>query len=196
MLAGVTVTERVPALVASSAAALADEQARVGGLVAAAAARNRWDAGLHPEQRRRLARLGHFCQYSAELDWTPRDVAGHLRDSATVFADRIRRICTEQRPLLPDFVTDAPERLADYRSVHPADLVDQLRTAQAGLLATILAVRVDQLDRAGVHVVDGRLSLTDVLAFLPGHQRDHADQLSALLSRPTRPADPAGRRGR
>ncbi len=181
MLAGVTVKERVPALVASSAAALADEQARVAVLVAAAAARNLWDAGLHPEQRRRLVRLGHFPRYSAELAWTPRDVAGHLRDSAAVFTDRIRLMCAEQEPLLADFVTDAPERLLDYRSVHPADLVDQLRTAQVGLLATVLAVRVDQLDRAGVHAVDGRLSVADVLAFLPGHQRDHADQLSALL---------------
>jgi hypothetical protein len=182
MLAGVTVKDRVPALVASSAAELAAEQARVAALAASAAARNRWDATLEPDRRRRLVRLGHFSQYSAELDWTPREVVGHLRDSATVFTDRLRRLCNEHEPLLPDFVTDAPERLTDYHSVHPVDLADRLRDAQAALLATVLTVRGDQLGRVGVHAVDGRLSAADVLAFLPGHQRDHADQLAALLS--------------
>jgi hypothetical protein len=175
-------TERVPAPVAASAAALADEQWRVAGLLNVATTRGAWHAVLRPEARRRLLRLGHFPEYSAELDWTPIDVAGHLRDSATVFTDRIRRMGTEHEPLLPDFVTDAPERLADYRSAHPSDLIDQLRAAQAALLTTVLAVGADQLGRAGVHEVDGRLTIADVLAFLPGHQRDHADQLSALLT--------------
>ena len=42
------------------------------------------------------------------------DVAGHLHDSAQIFTDRLRRMCEERQPQLADFVTDAPERLADY----------------------------------------------------------------------------------
>ncbi len=176
-----TVTEAVPDAVASAVAALADEQWRVAVLVDAALARDEWNARLRPEQRRRLVRLGHFPAYSAELDWTPREVAGHLRDSARIFGDRIRRISTEDEPTLADFVTDAPERLADYRTTPAGDLVAQLRTAQAGLLSAVADVRAADLDRCGFHEVDGRVSIADLLAFLPGHQRDHADQLAALL---------------
>ncbi len=183
MLRAVTVTEALPDVVATAVATLADEQWRVAGLVDAALTRNAWDARLLPEQRRRLVRLGHFPQYATELDWTPREVAGHLRDSARIFTDRLRRIRTEREPALADFVPDAPERLADYRTTAPDRLVAELRTAQAGLLREIADVRAADLDRAGIHAVDGRVTVAGLLTFLPGHQRDHADQLAALLQR-------------
>ncbi len=176
-----TVTEGVPGAVATAVAALADEQERVAALVDTALARGAWDARLRPEQRRRLIRVGHFPAYSAELDWTPREVAGHLRDSARIFGDRIRRMRNELEPALADFVTGAPDRLSDYRTTAPGDLVTQLRTAQAHLLRAVAAVRAPDLDRIGIHEVDGRVRVADLLAFLPDHQRDHADQLAGLL---------------
>ena len=181
MLPDVTVTESVPAAAASAVAALADEQWRVAGLVDAAHAGDLWDARLRPEQRRRLVRLGHFPAYSTELDWTPREVAGHLRDSARIFTDRIRRIRTETAPALADFVTDAPEHLADYRTTDAGQLVVQLRAAQAGLLQAVADVQPADLERTGVHEADGEVTVAGLLAFLPGHQRDYADQLQALL---------------
>jgi hypothetical protein len=181
MLPRVTVTERVPALVATAAAALADEQWRVAGLLATAAARDAWQVPLGPDGRRRLVRLGHFSRYSAELDWTAHEVAGHLRDSASIFTQRLRLMCARHEPLLPDFATSAPRRLAGYRAISPPDLVAQVRRTQAGLLQAVVAVGADQLGRTGRHAVDGELTVADVLEFLPGHQRDHADQLSALL---------------
>lgn len=178
-----TVTEEMPAVAAAAVTELADEQWRVAGLVDAALARRAWDARLSADERWRLVRLGHFPEYAAELDWTPREVAGHLRDSARIFADRIRRIRTESEPRLADFVTDAPERLAGYRAVPPDRLAEELRAAQADLLQAVAAVRAGDLDRAGVHEVDGRVAVADLLAFLPEHQRDHAEQLAALLAR-------------
>ena len=181
MLPAVTVTAALPDVAATAVAALAHEQWRVAGWGDAALARNAWDARLLPEQRRRLVRLGHFPEYASELDWTPREVAGHLRDSALVFTDRLRRIRAERDPALADFVPDAPERLDDYRTTAPDRLIAELREAQAGLLREIADVREADLDRAGIHAVDGRVTVAGLLAFLPGHQRDHADQLAALL---------------
>jgi hypothetical protein len=182
MLRAVTVTESVPGATAVAVAALAEEQWRVAGLLATADRRGTWEQRLAPEQRRRLVRLGHFPAYAAELDWTPRDVAGHLRDSAQIFTERLRRLRAEDRPLLPDFVTDDPARLAGYRATPPARLVEELRAAQAQLLAAVAAIGVDDLARVGVHEVDGEVTVAGLLAFLPGHQRDHADQLAALLN--------------
>ena len=176
-----TVTEGVPAAVATAVAALSDEQGRVAALVDVAFAGDAWDPRLRPGQRRRLIGLGHFPAYSAELDWTPREVAGHLRDSARIFGDRIRRIRTGLEPVLADFVTDAPDRLSDYRTTAPGELVAQLRTAQADLLRAVAAVGTADLHRTGIHEVDGRVSIAELLVFLPCHQRDHADQLAALL---------------
>ncbi len=178
-----TVVAAVPDLVASATTALARAQWRVGGSLAVAAARDCWTAVLRPDDRRRLVRSGRFPQSSAELDWTPLEVAGHLRDSARIFTERLRRLRTESHPLLPDFVTDGPDRLADYRATAPGTLVDQLRTAQADLLVAVAAVGEPDLARTGIHETDGPLTVADVLTFLPGHQRDHARQLRALLPR-------------
>ena len=173
----------VPAAVADTAAALAEEQWRVTTLVRAAEVHGRWDAVLHDDARWRLVRSGHFTRYGSELDWTPREVVGHLRDSARVFTDRLRRICAEDGPSLADFVTDAPGRLADYRATPVEVLADELRTAQAALLATVAGLRPGDLDRAGRHETDGPVTVAGLLRFLPAHQRDHAEQLAALLGR-------------
>lgn len=177
-----TVVAAVPDLVASATTALARAQWRVAGSLATVAARDAWTAVLRPDDRWRLVRSGHFPQYSAELDWTPLEVAGHLRDSARIFTERLQRLRSEDDPLLPDFVTDAPRRLADYRATSPDTLVDQLRTTQAELLVAVAAVRAPDLERSGTHETDGPMTVADVLTFLPGHQRDHARQLGALLS--------------
>jgi hypothetical protein len=179
-----TMTEPVvPETVAISASALAEEQWRVATLVAAIGTRGRWDAVLCTDSRWQLVRRGHFPQYGAELDWTPREVVGHLRDSARVFTERLARMRTEDSPRLADFVTDAPDRLAEYRATPVEQLADELRTAQAALLATVAGLGPADLDRAGVHEVDGRVTVADLVAFLPAHQRDHAEQLTALLGR-------------
>ncbi|MGY1699619.1 DinB family protein [Geodermatophilus sp. SYSU D00766] len=165
----------------TTAAALAAQQRRVADLLARAAGRP--VRPLAPEARRRLVDLGHFPGYAGELDWTPQEVAGHLRDSARVFTDRIGRIGRGTRPALPDFVPDAPERVAGYRATPPAVLVAQLAAAQEELLRAVAAVRPGQLALEGVHEVDGPVTVADLLAFLPAHQRDHAEQLAALVGR-------------
>ncbi len=164
--------------VTAAATALAVQQERVAALLGRAAGHSR---PLTPDARRRLVRRGHFPAYAAELDWTPEEVAGHLRDSARVFTDRIERIGGGTRPVLPDFVPVAAERVAGYRATPPAVLVAELAVAQARLLRAVAAVAPGQLGAEGVHEVDGPVSLADLLAFLPAHQRDHAEQLEALV---------------
>jgi hypothetical protein len=180
---------RVP--VAESAAALAGQQARVAVLLSRALRLGGWTAGLHPAERAGLFALGHFPEYADELDWTAREVAGHLRDSAHVFAERIERVRAGRRPLLPDFVPSDPLRVAGYRSAQPPQLLAELDAAQGRLLAAVEDVDAAELGREGVHETDGVLTLGDLLAFLPGHQRDHAEQLAAL-ARSAGPAAPAG----
>ena len=176
-------TTVVPGRVTAAAEALARQQARVDLLLARAVAGPGWGAHLPAGDRERLVRCGHFPEYASELGWTPREVAGHLRDSALVFTERIYRLRTQTEPLLADFVPADPRRVAGYRAVHPVQLLEQLRTAQTALFDSVARLGPADLDRAGVHEVDGPVTVADLVAFLPGHQRDHADQLAALLGR-------------
>ena len=159
---------------AAATAALAEEQWRVATQVSAVGSRGRWDATLGTDARWRLARRGHFPQYASELDWTPREVVGHLRDSARVFTERLRRMTIEDTPRLPDFVPGDADRLADYRTTPVEVLADELRTALAVLLTAIAALGPDDLARSGLHEIDGPVTVAELIAFLPAHQGDHA----------------------
>jgi hypothetical protein len=128
----------------------------------------------------RLAGLGHFPDFPGEVAWPPCDVAGHLRDSALIFAARIHAIRVTDCSYLVDFATCDPVRVKRYRSVSREELLGDLAAAQRQLAPAVADVPDGDLARAGCHEFDGEVSLTDILAFLPRHQADHADQLEVL----------------
>lgn len=161
-------------------------QRRVAALVEEIDSLDAWSVTLPPHERGRLIGQGHFTAYAAELDWSPLEVVGHLRDSALVFAERIRRLRSEAEPLLADFDTTAFERIADYRATGGRPLAAQLRSAQTTLHRSVWAVEASQLELHGWHPVEGRMTVRDLLRFLPDHQRDHAIQLEALAAVPAR----------
>lgn len=165
------------------AAALQTEQDQVGALLDRLTDAG-WDEPLNPLALERLLILGHFPDYASELDWTPREIAGHLRDSARVFTERITRIRTEEEPTLPDFVTDEPARLDGYAASSREDLREELREAQRTLRSAVADVPAADLGRRGVHETDGPVTLGELLAFLPEHQRDHREQLAAFAAAP------------
>ena len=169
-----------------------DQRRRVCGIVGCLS-RNTFDANPPLAVVRALAQQGHFSTYDAEIRWSARIVVGHLGDSARIFAERIRRVRREHEPRLHDFVTDEGARIDRYLNAVPGDLVDELEAAQDSLEAELAEVGVDELSRPATHEVDGPLTLGDIVAFLPGHQRDHADQLS-LLAGATRSGPPRSRR--
>lgn len=130
--------------------------------------------------RARLAGLGHFPEFAGELAWPPCDVAGHLRDSALIFSARIQAVCMIDRPYLVDFSTCDPARVARYRSLTRDRMLRELAAAQQRLAAAVAGVTQADMARAACHEFDGDVTLAGILAFLPGHQADHAEQLELL----------------
>jgi hypothetical protein len=141
-----------------------------------------WESGPGELALERLVGLGHFPDYPGELDWGPREIVGHLRDSARIFRERVARLRTHDRPSFNDFDTTAGWRIGEYRSAQREDLVAGLERAQGDLREALRGVQPDELDRVGVHETEGEVTLRDILAFLPDHQEDHAEQLGAVTA--------------
>ena len=139
-----------------------------------------FDARPSPSVARAIAGQGHFSAYDGEVGWSARLVVGHLGDSARIFAERIHRVRTEEEPVLADFVTDEEVRIDRYLASDLRELVDGLEAAQDLLESALAEAHPVELARGATHELDGPLTLGDIVAFLPGHQRDHADQLSLL----------------
>jgi hypothetical protein len=162
-----------------AAAALAAGQQRVSRALERIGG-NGWLRAPDDRMQAHLADLGHFPAFPGEVAWPPCDVAGHLRDSALIFTARIQAIRLTDWPYLVDFSTCDPSRVARYRSIPREDLLRDLAAAQQRLTAAVAAVPGTSLARAGCHEFDGDVTMADVLAFLPGHQADHASQLELL----------------
>ena len=140
----------------------------------------RWAAGLGRAARRALVRTGHFPEYSGELDWTPVEVAGHLRDSARVFTDRLRRLVAGDPAPLADFDPLEPARVAGYARLPRAVLLSGLHDAQLTLHATVAALSPPELRRSGRRDTGEPVTVAELVTFLPEHQADHAAQLETL----------------
>jgi hypothetical protein len=165
---------------AGAAAALAAEQERVRRALERIQEAG-WLRVPDHSVRARLAALGHFPEFPGEVAWPPCDVAGHLRDSALIFSARIHAIHLIDRPYMVDFSTCDPARVARYRQASREQLLRELAAAQQGLAAAVAGLTQADLARAGCHEFDGDVSLADILAFLPRHQADHAEQLELLV---------------
>jgi hypothetical protein len=165
---------------------LAQQQLIVRDLIERIDAGGGWDAEAQRESLDRLLELGHFPEYSGELNWTPIEVVGHLTDGATIFSDRIFRTVTEEGPRLVDFDTVAPERIDRYRATARKTLVNDLAGAQRLLYRAVRTAERSELDRTAVHESLGEITLGDMLDFLVGHQADHAMQLTELFARRTK----------
>jgi hypothetical protein len=158
------------------AAALEHEQARV----ARALRRLQGRETLAASDRDRLVALGHFPDYAEELGCNAGQVAGHLRESAEVFWGRVRRLSDGAGGVISDF--DPYRRAESWADCANDQLLPGLLLAQADLLAAVRSVGPRWLLHSAMWEDGTAVTLRGLLEFLPMHQRDHAEQLAAMLA--------------
>lgn len=112
--------------------------------------------------------------------WSIRDVLVHLADAELVRATRIRLILAEDEPELFDFDEGKWKRKLQYLWRSPEAslaLFESLRYTSAELLRECDG---KAWERAGIHPIDGRLSVRELLARGANHAEEHAAQVRAL----------------
>ncbi|MEV6332392.1 DinB family protein [Streptomyces sp. NPDC051909] len=132
-----------------------------------------------------LVQRGHFPANSGELDWTPRQIMGHLTDSARVFSMHLQRILDEMtlEPLdFPSFEPLDEKRVASYAKLPWDQMLGELIHAQAELHSMVTAVSSAAMRRVGFGTVGGAIAADEIVRFLSGHQDDHATQLEMILA--------------
>lgn len=171
------------ALLAMSIRKLTREQHRVTSALYALSAQG-WTTRPVPAVKAQ-GQAPRLQQCGRELDWQPWKVAGHLLDCAHLFTARIDALKTASYPLMIDLRTTDSKRFQDYRQYPAQDLLSELLRAQRHLRNTLATVRTHELGHRGRHRLHGEIHLSEVVRFLPGHDRDHAEQLLSLGA-PTR----------
>jgi len=119
---------------------------------------------------------------SASGEWTPRQTAHHLADSEMMSAIRIRRLLTEDEPVIHgyDEATFA-RKLTSDRPIEPS--LEAMRWARE--TSAQLLERMTEADwgKVGTHTESGPYSVEDWLTIYAAHAHDHAAQIKRARGR-------------
>jgi hypothetical protein len=150
------------------------------------------------KQMQLLAQLGDMPEYLAQKfgglssedaarpgpdnGFSPVEQCWHLLDlEREGFAMRMRRLRTEQKPLLPDF--DGAEIARDrcYRRRSLAVGLAAFRQARTENLAFIGTIQQDEWSRDGVQEGVGTIALCDIPVMMSEHDAAHRAEIEAWL---------------
>lgn len=141
-----------------------------------------WDAEPTEEAIEQLVGTGHFTANSHQLDWTPREIVGHLRDAHWTYVEAIELLRSDDRPKLEDVEHPDEGTLGSYRDADPETLIEQHDQSQNDLRSIMKDLREDELGNVAIDTDGVEITLMDFLESLPGHVEAHANHLSAVTA--------------
>ena len=113
---------------------------------------------------------------AVEGDWTPRQIAHHLADSEMMSAIRIRKLLTEDEPVIHGYDEKAfAEKLTGDRPIEPS--LEAMRWARETSGQLLGRMTEEDWLRGGTHTESGPYSVEDWLRIYAEHAHDHADQI-------------------
>jgi hypothetical protein len=128
-----------------------------------------------PEGRWRTAPAsGGFCL--VEHAW-------HMADlEREGFGVRLRRLLEEVDPFLPDFDGDRAARERRYAARPLEAGIEAFAAARAANLTLLRSLAPEAWTRGGTQEGVGRLTLAEVPGMMLRHDRQHADEIAALVA--------------
>lgn len=114
--------------------------------------------------------------------WSAQQIVCHLADFEIVYADRMKRIVAEDKPVL---LSGDPDLFAEKLAYHQREVQDELDVITAvrrQVTRFLKSLKAADFERAGIHSTDGPLTLADMLTRIAGHVPHHAKFIEAKKS--------------
>jgi len=119
---------------------------------------------------------------SASGEWTPRMIAHHLADSEMTSAIRLRRLITEDNPVIHGYdEVEFARKLTSDRPIEPS--LEAMRWARESTAQILARLTDEDWRRAGTHSESGPYSVEDWLTIYASHGHDHAKQIERSRGR-------------
>lgn len=113
---------------------------------------------------------------SASGEWTPRQIAHHLADSEMMSAIRLRRLITEESPVIHGYdEAEFAKKLTSDRPIAPS--LEAMRYARESTVQILDRLSESDWQRTGTHSESGPYSVEKWLAIYAAHGHDHAAQI-------------------
>jgi hypothetical protein len=112
--------------------------------------------------------------------WSACEIVQHLAESEMNSALRIRRLLTEDNPLIPGYDQELYSTRFFHHGRDLAPALDAFRGARAVTVPVISRMTDEDWQRAGTHTESGPYSAEDWLVIYARHAHNHAAQIRAL----------------
>ena len=112
--------------------------------------------------------------------WCAREILAHLTRYQDVFVSRLRRIQTENRPVLARYRAEEDPELPSWINRGTAQILEALQTQREALVCEVEKMKGADLGRTAIHPRFGQMTLVQWLEFFLLHEAHH---LLAVLQR-------------
>lgn len=113
-------------------------------------------------------------------DWSIKEVLCHLRDTAELHGERMRRVATEENPTLPAWDEQAAARDKHYQDEVTDSILPAYVAHRSAVVELLSGLDTAALDRPGTHSEAGPLTLGTIVEGTIDHDQNHLDQLRRL----------------
>ena len=112
-------------------------------------------------------------------DWNAVEVIGHVADMAEVFAERVRRMVSEDKPRLVSIDQDKVHAERKNNERDPMELAKRIQAAHGEIVRLLM----DSANRAriGVHEEMGEVDAAHIAGYQANHSHEHAAELAAAF---------------
>lgn len=112
--------------------------------------------------------------------WSAREIVHHLADSESISAQRLRRLISEEHPVIHGYDQEAWAVLLRYNLRDHAPALDVLRGARETTVQLLREMGDDDWKRTGWHTESGLYTATTWLQIYAVHAHNHAGQIARL----------------
>jgi uncharacterized damage-inducible protein DinB len=112
--------------------------------------------------------------------WSLKEVIGHLRDFAEIDHDRLVRMITQERPVLPGYDQEELAREHNHQEADLQAVLDELASIRQRTVHVLTELVDANWARTGRHVERGTFSIRQHVDHLVEHEALHLEQVRAL----------------
>jgi hypothetical protein len=121
-----------------------------------------------------------LTSHPIEGKWSACEIVHHLGDSETASAIRLRKLLTEDHPVIQGYDEARYAIRFKYNERDFGPALEAFHAARANTAQILDQIADDDWTRAGTHTESGRYSVEDWLSIYAAHAHNHAAQIRRL----------------
>jgi hypothetical protein len=114
--------------------------------------------------------------------WNIHDNIAHLALYQIVFADRINKILSSDRPSFARYNADNDPEFETWRNLPTNELINRIKTDRSTIIKLITELSEAELGRIGIHPKYGKLSILKWTEFFVLHEAHHLFTIFQLVN--------------